>query len=158
MLLSKITHTLENQYIFRHTRAIDRTDDDFEILSVKMYSQTEFGQQGSLLCWYGGSKDFDWDNHESDGLNVNAFLFGFQNFLEFYTTPSKVVGVRKLVLYTPRDDWSGWENLVIEEIEYEGGEADDEDIDFEELIVGLLGKKYEIKKVSEDSLKKYFDE
>jgi hypothetical protein len=63
-----------------------------------------------------------------------------------------------LVLYTPRDDWSGWENLVIEEIEYEGDEADDEDIDFEELIVGLLGKKYEIKKVSEDSLKKYFDE
>jgi hypothetical protein len=63
-----------------------------------------------------------------------------------------------LVLYTPRDDWSGWENLVIEEIEYEGDEADDEGIDFEELIVGFLGKKYEIKKVSEDSLKKYFDE
>lgn len=158
MLLAKITHALENKYSFRHTRAIDRTDGDFEILSVKMYSQTEFGQQGSLFCWYGGSKNLDWDNQDSDGWNVNAYLFGFQNYLEFYTAPSKVAGVRKLVLYTPRDDWSGFESIVIEEIEYEGDLADEEDIDFEELIAKLLGIKYHVKKVTEDSLKKYFDE
>jgi hypothetical protein len=158
MLLARITHALENKYSFRHTRSKDRTDDDFEIVSVKMYGQTEFGEQGSLFCWYGGSKDFDWDNYDSGGWDVSAYLFGFQNFLEFYTTPSKISGLRRLVLYTPRNDWSGWEGVIVDEIEYEGSQTDDEDTDFEELIFRLLGEKYQIKKVSEESLKKYFDE
>jgi hypothetical protein len=158
MLIAKITHALEKHYSFRHTEKKDRTDDDFEILKVVMYDQTEFGQQGSLLCWYGGSEDFDWDNYDSDSdWGASAYFFGFQNFLEFYTSPSRIEGVRKLVVYTPRDDWSGDRPVVIDEIEYRGDQAEDEDLEFEDLFVRLLGNKYEIKQVSEESLANYLE-
>ena len=85
MLLAKFTQVLEKTYAFRHTEAKDRTDDDFEIIKVAMYDQTEFGQQGSLCCWYGGSKDFDWENYNFDDWGYHTYFFGFQNFLEFYT-------------------------------------------------------------------------
>lgn len=158
MLLGKFTHVLSENYIFRESEAEQRTEDDYEILEVRMYDQTEFGQQGSLYLHYGGSKDFDWDNYDSDGdWGASIYFFGFQNFLEFYTAPSKLKGVRKFILYTPRDDWTGFEDVVIDEIEYIGDRSTDEELDFEDLIVRLLENKYQVKKVSKESVEKYLD-
>ena len=59
------------------------------------------------------------------------------------------------MVYTPRDDWSGDRAVVIDEIEYRGDQAEDEDLEFDDLFVRLLGNKYEIKQVSEESLANY---
>ena len=159
MLLGKFTHVLSKNYVIRESEKRDRTEDDYEILEVRMYDQTEFGQQGSLYLHYGGSKDFDWDNYDSDGdWGASIYFFGFQNFLEFYTTPSRLNEVRKFVLYTPSDDFTGHETVIIDEIEYAGNKSEDEELDFEDLIVRLLGNKYQVKKVSKESVEKYFDE
>ena len=159
MLIGKFTHVLSGQYQFRESEKKDRTDDDYEILSVKMYEQTEFGQQGSLFLWIGGEKDFDWTNYDSNNdMGASLSFFGFQNFLEFYTTPTKFSNTRKLVLYTPRDDWTGWVSLVIDEIEYKDDIATDEMEDFEELLIKLIGKKYQLQIVSAQSLRKYIGE
>jgi hypothetical protein len=159
MLIGKFTHILLGHYEFRASEKKDRTDDDYEILSVRMYDQTEFGQQGSLFMWYGGEKEFDWENYDSDNdWGASNSFFGFQNFLEFYTAPTKLSNTRKLVLYTPRDDWTGWESVVIDEIEYKGDISTDEEEDFEELLVKLLRNKYLLQIVSDESLSKYIDE
>ena len=159
MLIGKFTHVLSGQYQFRESEKKDRTDDDYEILSVKMYEQTEFGQQGSLFLWIGGEKDFDWTNYDSDNdWGASLSFFGFQNFLEFYTAPTKFSNTRKLILYTPRDDWTGWDSLVIDEIEYKDDIATDEMEDFEELLIKLIGKKYQLQIVSAQSLRKYIGE
>ena len=158
MLLGKFTHVLSKNYVIRESEKQDRTEDDYEILEVRMYDQTEFGQQGSLFLHYGGSKDFDWDNYDSDSdWGASNYFFGFQNFLEFYTAPSRLTGVRKFVLYTPMDDWTNHETVVIDEIEY-ADQAEYEATDFEDLMVRLLENKYQVKKVSKESVEKYFDE
>ncbi len=158
MLIGKFTHVLSGHYEFRASEKIDRTDDDYEILSVRMYDQTEFGQQGSLLMWFGGEKDFDWANYDSNNdMGASLSFFGFQNFLEFYTTPTQFSNTSKLVLYTPRDDWTGWNSVVIDEIEYKGDISTNEEVDFEELLVKLLGNKYQLQIVPDESLSKYID-
>jgi hypothetical protein len=159
MLIGKFTNALSEHYEFRVSEKKDRTDEDYEILSVKMHQQTEFGMQGSLYMWFGGEKNFDWDNYDSDNdWGASNYFFGFQNFLEFYTAPTKFPNMRKFVLYTPRDDWTGWNSVMIDEIEYKGNLATDEEIDFEELLVTLLSNKYQLQKVTDEFVEKYINE
>jgi len=156
MLLAKFTHVLKDHFQFRQTDEGDRTDDDYEILEIKMYDETEFGTQGSLFCWYGGEKEFDSDSYDtSDDWGSSAFFFGFQNFLEFYTTPTKIPYITKFVLYTPSDDWSHDGHVVIDEIEF--AKELQSDLDIEDLIIRLFGNKYQLKKVTKESLKKYLE-
>ena len=156
MLLGRFTHVLSGRHSFRESEAKDRTDEDFEILQFERYEPTDFGQRGDLQVWCGTGNDFDWDRYDlNDDSGMHVYFFGFQNFLEFYTSPTKVIGLRKFVLYIPRNDWSGWEDCVVEEFEYEGDQSKDEVEDLENLLVRFVGKKYQLKKVTEESLKKY---
>jgi hypothetical protein len=158
MLIGKFTQVLAGKYPLRESELIDRTDDDFEILKVKLYEHTEFGQQGSLLLHYGGSKDFDWENYDSDSdWGASAYFFGFQNFLEFYTSPSRTIGFQKLVLYTPADDFTGHEQVIIDEFEYDEKLLLEDTDDFEALFEQLLGEKYYVRRVNDDSVEKYID-
>ena len=52
---------------------------------------------------------------------------------------------------------TGWESVVIDEIEYKGDISTDEEEDFEELLVKLLRNKYLLQIVSDESLSKYID-
>lgn len=156
MLIGKFTQILSDTYQIRESEKEDRTEDDFEIISIKQYEPTEFGLQGSLFNWYG--KDTSSDAYDSEGdWGASLYFDGFQNFLEFYTAPTKTDGVRKFVLYTPRDDWTQHVNVVIDEIEYAGDPARDENEELEDLLVRLLGNKYQLKKVSDDFVKKYIN-
>jgi hypothetical protein len=156
MLLGKFTQVLSDSYQIRTSEHDDRTEEDFEIISVKRYEPTEFGLQGSLFLWFG--KDTPSDSYDSEGdWGASLYFSGFQNFLEFYTAPTKIDGIRKFVLYTPWDDWTQYVSVVIDEIEYAGDPSRDEDEELEDLIVRLLGNKYQLKKVSDDFVKKYID-
>lgn len=159
MLLGKFTEKLSGKYSFRESKRKDLTDDNFEILQFERDEPTEFGETGMLQLWKGGGKDFDWDNYDSDNdWGIHVYFFGFQNFLGFYTAPSATIGRRKFVLYVPRNDWSMFQDVIVEEFEYEGDQAQDEVEDFEQLLVDFIGEKYQLKKVSKDSLSKYIDE
>jgi hypothetical protein len=160
MLIGKFTHVLSGNFQFRESEKKYRTDEDYEILSVIISDPTEFGQQGSVKLWVGRESEVDWEHYDSDTSWMSVYFFGFQNFIEFYTTPTKFSNTRKLVLYTPRNDWTGWESVVIDEIEYKGdiSSDDDEEKYFEELLVRFIGNKYQLKKVSDEYLSKYINE
>ena len=44
-----------------------------------------------------------------------------------------------------------WQDVVVEQFEYEGDEAED----FEQLLVNKIGARYELRKVSAESVRKY---
>ena len=157
MLIGKFTQILSANYEIRETEKEDRTEEDFEIISVMQYEPTEFGLQGSLFNWYG--KDMSSDAYDSEGdWGASLYFDGFQNFLEFYTAPTKTDGIRKFVLYTPRDDWTQYVSVVIDEIEYAGDLSSDESENLESLLVRLLGNKYQLKIVSAEFVKKYIED
>lgn len=153
MLLAKFTKTLQNNYTIRESDAENRVD-DFDIIKVKLYEDTEFGRQGSFLCWYG-----PWDKEQAlqfddDLAWTTDFIWEFQNFLEFYTAPTKNSNIEKFILYTPSDDWTGG-HIVIDEIEFERNLH--YELDIEDFLVQLLSEKYTMMKVSEESLKKHLE-
>ena len=159
MLLGRFTEKLSGKYSFRESESKDRTDDNFEILQLERDEPTEFGETGMLQLWRGGSKDFDWDNYDSDNdWGASIYFFGFQNFLGFYTTPSTEIEKRRFVLFVPRNDWSMFQDVIVEEFDYEGDQSRDEVEDFENLLVDFIGEKYQLKKVSKDTVSKYLDE
>ena len=150
-LLGKFSQILEEKFIFRSTEKKHRTKEDFEILKVVSYDNTEFGIQGSLFCWYGDGKDFDWENYDYDDWGARAFFFGFQNFLEFYTTPTKEKDKNKLVIYTPFDSWTDG-HIIIDEIEYPE-HLNNQSV--EDLLCLLLNTKYSLMHISTDYVSEY---
>lgn len=158
MLLGRFAHVLSGHFSYRESEKKNRTDEDFEILRLEREELTEFGEQGTLQVWCGSGKDFDWENYDSDNdWGLHTYFFGFQNSLAFYTAPTRKIGVRKFVLYIPRNDWSGWVDVVIEEFEFDDDESKDDVEGFENLLVKYIGDKYQLSVVSEESLKRYLE-
>jgi hypothetical protein len=158
MLLGKFTHTLGVLYQFRHTEKKDRTNDDHEILSVELDEPTDFGQQGRLLCWYGGEQDFDWKKYQEstiDDSGMSIYFFGFQIFLNFFTEPTKSLSTRKFTIYIPKNDWGMWQDIVIEEFYYHHDQPEAESTDIERLMIKAIGEKYQLKSISDTFLNSY---
>ena len=155
MLIGKFSEVLKEEYIIRESESKDRVDGIFDILKIRLYEDTEFGKQGSFLCWYGKFQDDHPLINDSELNWTTTFLWEFQNFLEFYTSPTKNRNISKFILYTPNDDWSDG-HTVIDEIEFEHDLI--EELDIEDFMVRLLTNKYQIEKVLEESLHKYLSE
>lgn len=155
--IGKFSQILGDGISYRASDPKNRTDDDFEILQVSFDEETEFGIQGGLSLWHGTGDDFDWENYNHDDWGASIYFFEFQNFLDFYTAPTTDPNKTKLVLYTPRNDWSGWQSVVVDEYIFSNDSIDDaEDSDsFAELLCVLLNEKYKLIKVSESYIKKY---
>ena len=158
-LIGKFTQVLGDTISYRESKPKNRTEDDFEILQLSFYEDTEFGIQGNLQLWHGDGEDFDWENYDHDDWGASVYFFGFQHFLEFYTAPTKSTEKSKLVLYTPRHDWTSFQSVVLEEFTFENDSFGslDEAENVAELLCVFLNEKYRLMRVSEQYLKKYID-
>jgi hypothetical protein len=157
--IGKFSHVLGEKYAYRTSDIKNRTFDDYEILRLTISEITSFGIQGDLNLWHGTGEDFDWKNYDNNDWGASGYFFEFQSFIKFYTTPTTDPNNSKLVLYTPRDDWSSWKSIVVDEFLYET-EVFDESIleDAEkvtELLCILLNEKYKLIHVSKYFLGKY---
>ena len=158
-LIGKFTQVLGETISYRGSDPKNRTEDDFEILAISLDANTEFGIQGYLALWHGDGDDFDWENYNQDDWGASTSFYEFQSFLEFYTAPTTSEDKSKLVLYTPRHDWTSFRSVVIEEFTFENDAFDnlDEPSTVAELLCVLLNEKYKLIRVSEQYLKKYID-
>lgn len=157
--IGKFSQVLGEKYAYRPSDIENRTVDDYEILKLSIYEITSFGIQGGLKLWHGTGKDFDWKNYDDSDWGARAYFFEFQSFLNFYTTPTADPNNSKFVLYTPRDDWSSWKSIVIDEFQYETEIFDESSLEevekLTELLCILLNEKYKLIQVSKDFLSKY---
>ena len=153
--ISKFIHVLSERYEYRESDPKNRTDEDFEILQLKIYDKTEFGIQGALDLWHGSGNDYVWEKN-ADIWEASVYFFEFQTFLEFYTAPTKDKDKSKFILLTPSHDWTSFQSVGIEEIQFNNADFGDlEDLSVvAELICILLNEKYRITKVSKNYLKK----
>ncbi len=158
-LIGKFTQVLGDTISYRGSDPKNRTDDDFEILTISLEESTEFGIQGYLALWHGDGEDFDWENYDHDDWGASTSFFEFQSFLEFYSTPTTRIDKTKLVLYTPRHDWTSFQSVVIEEFTFDNDSFDDlyNLNTVAELLCVMLNEKYKLIRVSEQYLKKYID-
>ena len=158
-LIGKFTQVLGDAISYRGSDPKNRTEDDFEILAISLDESTEFGIQGYLALWHGDGEDFDWENYDHDDWGASTSFFEFQSFLEFYTAPTTSEDKSKLVLYTPKHDWTSNQSVVIEEFTFENdsfGSLDDPNT-VAELLCLMLIEKYRLIRVSEQYLQKYID-
>jgi len=157
--IGKFSQVHGERFEYRKSDIQNRTYDDYEIIKLTIPEITSFGIHGRLELWHGSGKDFDWKNYDDNDWGASAYFFGFQSFLNFYTTPTTEPNNCKFVLYTPRDDWSSWESIVVDEFLYEKEVFDQSDIEdvekLGELLCILLNEKYKLIGVSKDFLSKY---
>ena len=158
-LIGKFTQFLGDAISYRGSDPKNRTEDDFEILAISLDENTEFGIQGYLALWHGDGEDFDWENYDHDDWGASTSFFEFQSFLEFYTAPTTSEDKSKLVLYTPKHDWTSNQSVVIEEFTFENDSFGDlNDLNtVAELLCLMLNEKYRLIRVSEQYLQKYID-
>ena len=84
-LIGKFTQVLGDTISYRESKPKNRTEDDFEILQLSFYEDTEFGIQGNLQLWHGDGENFDWENYD-DNDAVLSIASSWNNLFQFHST------------------------------------------------------------------------